>query len=169
MVGLNDIPVFFKSSSLGEGASLSPNTSKHPIFQGLSGGLCFPLFLPTCQSGRRTEIVMSNDSLSEEEMRAALFGASSGPPAPLSCPVLLTLLPPEYLLPQAGRKGPAKIQALLTKLRVTLRVTKAFEGFEELVVYDADTLSTILAEQQAKAEAKKKKFRYFELVEVKAV
>jgi len=66
-------------------------------------------------------------------------------------------------------KARPKSKPLSPKLRVTLRVTKAFEGVEELVVYEAATLSTILAEPQTKAKAKKKKFRYFELAEVKAV
>lgn len=55
------------------------------------------------------------------------------------------------------------------KLRVTLRVSKTFEGAEELFVYEADILSPILAEHQPRAEAKKNKFRYSEIVEVKAV
>jgi hypothetical protein len=50
---------------------------------------------------------------------------------------------------------------LSPKLRVTLRVSKTFEGGEALFVYEADTLSPILAEQQPRAEAKKDKFRYF--------
>jgi hypothetical protein len=52
---------------------------------------------------------------------------------------------------------------------VTLRVSKEFEGKVEVFTYDANTLSTFVAEQEAKSEAKKKKFRYFDVVSVKPI
>jgi len=54
-------------------------------------------------------------------------------------------------------------------LRVTLRVTKIYEGPEEVFVYDANTLSSLVAEGEAKAAAKKKKFRYFQVISIEPV
>jgi hypothetical protein len=45
-------------------------------------------------------------------------------------------------------------------------VTKEYEGGVEVFTYDANTLSRFVAEQKAKAEAKEKKLRYFDLVSV---
>jgi hypothetical protein len=50
---------------------------------------------------------------------------------------------------------------------VTLRVSKEFEGKTELFIHEADTLSTLTAEIEAKAAAKLKKFKYFEVISVK--
>jgi len=58
---------------------------------------------------------------------------------------------------------------LSPKLRVTLHVAKEFEGVAEVFVYDANTLSTLVAEQDAKSEAKKNKFRYFDVVSIKSI
>jgi uncharacterized protein (DUF1697 family) len=60
-------------------------------------------------------------------------------------------------------------KSLSPKLRVTLHVTKVFEGDTEILVYDANTLSTFAAEQEAKAEAKKKKYKYIEVVSIKPI
>lgn len=51
-------------------------------------------------------------------------------------------------------------------MRVTLRVGNEFEGKTESFNYDADTLSTLLAEQEA-TKAARKKFKYVEVVSVK--
>lgn len=89
-----------------------------------------------------------NDTLSEEEMRQALFGNAVLPARDQGAPQL----------PRVSKR-------LSARLRVTLHVTKVFEGPEEVFVYDANTLSTLIAE----AEAKRKKFRYFDLVSIKPV
>lgn len=112
---------------------------------------------------------MSRDSLSEDEMRAALFGPANAPTPVPTAKVQESATVKTIAAPKPALRTNSKSKPLSPKLRVTLRVTKEFEGVEELFVYEADTLSTILAEQQARAEAKKKKFRYFELVEVKPV
>ena len=57
----------------------------------------------------------------------------------------------------------------MSRLRVTLRVTKIYEGPEEVFVYDANTLSSLVAEGEAKAAAKKKKFRYFQVISIEPV
>ena len=108
---------------------------------------------------------MSNE-LSEEEMRLALFGPSSPStdqaPTPAPEP---TFVP----TPAPATKPRVVAKPLSPKLRVTLRATKQFGGDVEVLTYDANTLSTFIAEQEAKSEAKKKKFRYFEVVSVKPI
>jgi hypothetical protein len=107
-----------------------------------------------------------NADLSEEEMRQALFGSSSQPVAE-SPPKRLE---PEALTkPKPSPKPRSVSKPLSPKLRVVLHVTKEFEGDVEVFVYDANTLSTLVAEQDAKNEARKKKFRYFEVVSVKPI
>ncbi|MHC8326535.1 hypothetical protein [Pseudomonas sp. LB1P83] len=100
-------------------------------------------------------------ALSEGEMHLALFGSLTEPDpqsAPKSPhPILPTSQP--SLRTQFGTKR------FSPKLRVTLRVSKDFEGDVELLVYEAP-LSTFVAEQEVKNDAKKKKFRYIEVVSV---
>ncbi|MBT2372337.1 hypothetical protein [Pseudomonas fluorescens] len=100
-----------------------------------------------------------NENLSEEEMRLALFGPSVQ--AEKTPPVM-----PEPKVTPALLVPKPKPKALSPKLRVTLRVSKDFEGDTELFTHDANTLSTLIAEQEAKNEAKKKKFKYFEVISV---
>lgn len=103
-------------------------------------------------------------NLTEEEMCQALFGslskaAATQDPAPV---------------PSAGKARPNPKRsiggkALSPKLRVVLHVTKEFEGKVEVFTHDANTLSTLVAEQEAKAAARKKRFKYFEVVSVKPI
>ncbi|NWA24178.1 hypothetical protein HX870_18340 [Pseudomonas gingeri] len=112
---------------------------------------------------------MSND-LSEEEMRLALFGPSSQSPDPVPAPAPEAVPEPTFVVTPAPAPKPRRVaKALSPKLRVTLRATKQFGGDVEVLTYDANTLSTFIAEQEAKAEAKKKKFRYFEVVSIKSI
>lgn len=106
-----------------------------------------------------------NVKLSEEEMRQALFGSSNqfdsqAPNAPEPSVA-------SKHLPDSKPRNVAKSRS--PKLRVMLRVTKEFEGAAEVFTYDANTLSTLIAEQETKAEAKKKKFKYFDLISVKSI
>jgi hypothetical protein len=55
------------------------------------------------------------------------------------------------------------------KLRVTLRVSKVFEGESTVFTHDADTLSHFDAEQQAKVLAKKEKYQYADLLSIKVI
>lgn len=104
-----------------------------------------------------------SDVLSEQEMRAALFGtAITSVGKPDRQPESKSQLSPPF--PPAPSSKP-----LVSRLRVTLHVTKAYEGAQELFVHDVNTLSSLIAEAEAKAAAKKKKFRYFELVSIKPV
>lgn len=95
--------------------------------------------------------------LNEEDMRLALFGSPKQ-----SDPVVLAK-------PQPSPTSRLNSKPLSLKLRVTLHVTKDFEGDVSVFIYDANTLSTLIAEQEAKKEAKKKKFKYFDVVSVKPI
>jgi len=53
-------------------------------------------------------------------------------------------------------------------LRVTLRVGNEFEGEMHEMVHEADTLSSLVAEQEATKTARKK-FRFVEVVSVKSM
>ncbi|QXI30616.1 hypothetical protein [Pseudomonas vanderleydeniana] len=108
---------------------------------------------------------MSND-LSEEEMRLALFGSSRPSAEPIAPPAPE---PEVVVTPAAPPKRRPVAKALSPKLRVILHATREFEGEIEELVYDANTLSTFTAEQEAKAAAKKKKFRYFDVVSIKPI
>lgn len=106
-----------------------------------------------------------NKELTEEEMRQALFGN-----APISAPVSPA---PSKRVQVDGIAAPvskvAEMRASKTftpRLRVTLRVSNEFEGETFAIVHEANTLSTLLAEQEA-AKAARKKYRYVEVVSVK--
>lgn len=106
-----------------------------------------------------------SENLSEEEMRLALFGPSAlSEKTSSATPEPKLASPPQ--VPPAIRP---KTKPILPKLRVTLRVSKDFEGDTEVFTHDANTLSTIVAEQEAKNEAKKKKFKYFDVVSISSV
>lgn len=103
--------------------------------------------------------------LTEEEMRQALFGN-----APISASES-----PDYSTAVQADVSDAPISKVAKKmasktfsprLRVTLRVSNEFEGKTFEIVHEADTLSTLLAEQEATKVARKK-FRYVEVVSVK--
>ena len=108
-----------------------------------------------------------NEEWTEEEMRQALFGN-----AEISAPVRTA--PVEEIQPDftavpiskvAKKKAP---KAFTPRILVTLRVSNEFEGSSLEIVHEADTLSTLLAEQEA-TKAARKKFRYVEVVSVKSI
>lgn len=103
--------------------------------------------------------------LSEEEMRQALFGPSTEP-APTPKKTAEPVVAPQ---PRPSLKARPASKPLSPKLRVTLHATKEFEGEVEVFTYEANTLSTFVAEQEAKSAAKKKKFRYFDVVSIKPI
>jgi hypothetical protein len=108
-----------------------------------------------------------NKEWTEEEMRQALFGD-----AEISAPV--STAPVEEiqsdvtaaLVSKVAKKKVSK--AFTPRLLVTLRVSNEFEGRTLEIVHEADTLSTLLAEQEA-MKAARKKFRYVEVVSVKSM
>lgn len=97
--------------------------------------------------------------LSEEEMRRALFGTSASAPAAIKKPHT-----PETIKPISEKPTAPRFSS--PKLRVKLKVSKVFEGDSEIFSYDASTLSSLLAEQEARSAAKKKRFKYMELISV---
>jgi hypothetical protein len=107
-----------------------------------------------------------SEKVSEEEMRQALFGSSSqsGLDPSLKEPKAMA-----YTELHVSPKHQSFDKPLSPKLSVTLHVTKEFEGIAEVFVYDSNTLSTLVAEQNAKIEAKKRKFRYFDVVSIKSI
>ena len=109
-----------------------------------------------------------SSELTEEEMRRALFGdtETSKPPAPFvpkESSADAVVIPP---VKAPVRKRLAK--AFTPRLRVVLRVGNEFEGETFEMTHEADTMSTLLAEQEA-TKAARKKFRYVEVVSVKPI
>lgn len=110
-----------------------------------------------------------NADLTEEEMRRALFGEAQQEVQISSHPVQEPT--PEVLFTKsistpAAKKKAAK--AFTPRLRVTLQVGNEFEGKMIELVHDADTLSSLLAEQEA-VKAARKKYKYVEVVSVKSM
>lgn len=115
-----------------------------------------------------------NSELTEEEMRRALFGPSTAPAlppeskppvqAPVEKAALATPKPASKLTSKAANR-----KTYTPRLRVTLHVQKEYEGPIDVFTYDADTLSTVVAEMEAKADAKKKKYKYFEVISTKSL
>jgi len=107
-------------------------------------------------------------TFTEDEMRQALFGTAMPSTSPTDIKVQFPatdleksrVLAPVASKPRTGGTG------FSSRLRVTLHVTRGFEGDVEVFVHDADTLSTLVAEQEAKSAAKKKKFKYFDVISI---
>lgn len=87
------------------------------------------------------------EDLTEEQMRRALFGTDVGSKQSVG---------PRS---NGGQKIPR------ARLRVSLRVGNEFEGKMFDLVHDVNTLSTLLAEQEAIMVARKK-YRFIEVVSV---
>lgn len=105
--------------------------------------------------------------LTEAEMRQALFGSVEATAPANVRPAKEQILNVTILPPQTAKRQ-KKSKPLTPKIRVTLRVGNEFEGHTECFSYDANTLSTILAEQEA-TKAARKKFKYVEVVSIKAI
>lgn len=107
-----------------------------------------------------------NTDLTEEEMRRALFGSAAPAPAATTSPISA----PSIALAQAVKPQTKKkpVKAYTPRLRVTMHVTNEFEGKTYELIHEADTLSTLLAEQEAVKTAKKK-YRYVKVISVKSM
>ncbi|WP_097305213.1 hypothetical protein [Pseudomonas chlororaphis] len=104
----------------------------------------------------------------EEEMRRALFGTAqseSQVPAPVQEPVPEVVFTKPVATPAAKKKV---AKAFTPRLRVTLRVGNEFEGKMHDLIHEADTLSSLLAEQEA-VKGARKKYKYVEVVSVKSM
>ena len=111
---------------------------------------------------------MSSD-LTEEEMRRALFGTPQ-PKEQVSTPLVLEPVP-EIVFTKPAEAPLAKkkvTKAFTPRLRVTLRVGNEFEGKMTELIHEADTLSSLLAEQEA-VRAARKKYKYVEVVSVRSM
>lgn len=110
---------------------------------------------------------MTSD-LTEEEMRRALFGIAAPAPQVVTPPAQEPV--PEVVFENPPGPAPKKkvAKAFTPRLRVTLRVGNEFEGKTFELIHEADTLSKLLAEQEA-VKAARKKYRYVEVVSVKSM
>ena len=109
-----------------------------------------------------------NPELTEEEMRLALFGGGEQVTQGSAPPVQKPLS--DIVITQSAKAAEKKkvAKAFTPRLRVTLRVGNEFEGKTHEMVHEADTLSTLLAEQEA-TKAARKKFRFVEVVSIKSM
>lgn len=101
----------------------------------------------------------------EEEMRKALFGINADAISSQPVQPAITEIEGDSAPSSNLRKGSRASKAFTPRMRVTLRVGNDFEGETFERVHEADTLSSLLAEQEA-TKAARKKFRYVEVVSV---
>ena len=106
-----------------------------------------------------------NTELMEEEMRRALFGRSE-PPAPATNTHAQAVKDIVMVEPIKAAKKKQVSKGFTPRLKVTLRVGNEFEGKMHEMVHEADTLSSLVAEQEATKMARKK-FRFVEVVSIK--
>lgn len=109
-----------------------------------------------------------NEELTEEEMRRALFGGAEPLAQTPALPAQDTLSCIAIIPPTKAAEKKKIVKAFTPRLRVTLRVGNEFEGKTHEMIHEANTLSTLLAEQEA-TKAAKKKFRFVEVVSVKSM
>ncbi|PKH84388.1 hypothetical protein CXF97_02960 [Pseudomonas sp. Choline-02u-1] len=109
-----------------------------------------------------------NTELTEEEMRRALFGGSESPAPAINSHVQNTVSDVVIVQPVKAAKIKKVPIGFTPRLRVTLRVGNEFEGKMHEMVHEADTLSSLMAEQEA-TKAARKKFRFVEVVSVKSM
>ena len=109
-----------------------------------------------------------NTKLTEEEMRCALFGDSE-PLVPATSLHVQNIVPDVVIVQPAAAEKKKKVSKGFTpRLRVTLQVGNEFEGKMHEMIHEADTLSSLVAEQEATKIAKKK-FRFVKVVSVKSM
>lgn len=108
-----------------------------------------------------------NTELTEEEMRRALFGKSE--PSASAANTHTQAIPDVVMVkPIKAAKRNQVSKGFTPRLRVTLRVGNEFEGKMHEIVHEADTLSSLVAEQEATKTARKK-FRFVEVVSIKSM
>lgn len=109
-----------------------------------------------------------NPELTEEEMREALFG-NAEISAPIIAPAVADPVPEVVIQPPSKLQVKKKAQKAFTpRLKVTLRVGNEFEGATFEITHEADTLSTLVAEQEA-VKAARKRYKYVEVISVKSM
>ena len=107
----------------------------------------------------------------EDDMRRALgLDLPAAPVQPEVEPApVKTTPPPKKAAAPAKASSPVPKQRSGPILRVTMRVTKVFDGDESLFVHDSKDLSRFNAEQEAKKALAKAGFKYFELDSIVSV
>lgn len=110
-----------------------------------------------------------NPELTEDEMRQALFGKAP-PEVQVTNPAAQEPVPEVVFIKPVAAPAPEKkvVKTFTPRLRVTLRVGNDYEGKTFELIHEADTLSTLLAEQEAVKMARKK-YRYVTTVSVKTM
>lgn len=108
-----------------------------------------------------------NTEQMEEEMRLALFGDSESFAPVISSHAQNTVTDVLMVQPVTVEKKKKISKGFTSRLRVTLRVGNEFEGKMYEMVHEADTLSSLVAQQEA-IKIARKKFIYVELVSVKS-
>lgn len=105
--------------------------------------------------------------LTEEEMRRALFGEAQASESVDVHQQTVTDGIPNVVIGRPIQEHQRRTvpKTLTPRLRVTLSVGNEFEGERKSFTHEVNTLSTLLAEQEA-VRAAKKKFRYVETVSV---
>ncbi|MDD1963872.1 hypothetical protein NPS29_00925 [Pseudomonas putida] len=109
-----------------------------------------------------------NPTLSEEEMRRALFGNPASAPNVTSPPSPEPVPEVVFVKPTAPAPKKRVAKAFTPRLKVTLRVGNEFEGKTYELILEADTLSKLQAELDV-VKAARKKYRYVEVVSVKSM
>lgn len=103
--------------------------------------------------------------LTEQEMRRALFGSFEAVTQDSAAPNQEPVPEVVFVKPAAPAARKKVAKAFTPRLRVTLRVGNEFEGKTFELTHEANTLSKLLAEQEA-VKAVRKKYRYVEVVSV---
>ena len=99
-----------------------------------------------------------SEMLTEADMRRALFGSTEATQPAAAAQVAA--------VPAGGpREGRKSAKPFTPKLKVTLQVSNEYEGRTYPFVYEADTLSRLQAELDAKRAARKK-YKYIEVVSI---
>ncbi|AZF34001.1 hypothetical protein C4J89_4564 [Pseudomonas sp. R4-35-07] len=109
-----------------------------------------------------------NTKLTEEEMRLALFGEIESPKPAINSHTQGTAPDVVFVQPVKEAKKRKVSRAFTPRLKVTLRVGNEFEGQMKEMVHEVDTLSSLIAEQEAVRTARKK-FRFVEVILVESM
>lgn len=96
-----------------------------------------------------------NTELMEDEMRRALFGDSEPCAPAINSDVQDTVPDVVIIQPVKAAKKKTVSKGFTPRLRVTLRVGNEFEGETHEMIHEADTLSSLVAEQEATKTARK--------------
>lgn len=109
-----------------------------------------------------------NPVLTEEEMRRALFGDAAPAPQITAAPIPEAVPEVVFVKPATSTAKKKVAKAFTPRLRVTLCVGNEFEGKTFELTHEANTLSKLLAEQEA-VKAARKKYRYVEVISVRSM